>query len=41
VMSLAAWLYAIAVGLVRVRCIILERECGAGWLFDLPEVRAG
>jgi heme exporter protein C len=41
VMSLAAWFYAIAVTLVRVRTIIIERECGAPWVFDLPEVRAG
>jgi heme exporter protein C len=41
VMALAAWFYTIAVTLVRVRTIILERECGAVWVFDLPEVRAG
>jgi len=28
-MMLAVWLYAIAVSLLRVRCIILERECKA------------
>jgi heme exporter protein C len=32
VMSFAAWFYAIAVTLVRVRAIILERERGAGWI---------
>ena len=32
VMSFAAWFYAIAVTLVRVRAIILERERGAGWV---------
>ena len=32
VMSFAAWFYAIAVALVRVRAIILERERGAGWI---------
>ncbi|MCC7042079.1 MAG: cytochrome c biogenesis protein CcsA [Burkholderiales bacterium] len=32
VMALAAWLYTIAVVLVRVRTIILERERGAAWL---------
>lgn len=37
-MALAAWMYAIAVALVRMRCIILERECHAGWLKDLPEL---
>jgi len=41
VMALAAWSYTIAVTLVRVRTIILERECGAAWVFDLSEVRAG
>ena len=41
VMAIAAWFYTIAVSLVRVRSIILERERGAGWLYDLPEVRAG
>jgi heme exporter protein C len=30
-MTFAAWFYAIAVSLVRVRCIILERERGAAW----------
>jgi heme exporter protein C len=32
VMALAAWAYAIAVTLVRVRCIIVERERGALWV---------
>ena len=32
VMSFAAWFYAIAIALVRVRAIILERERGAGWI---------
>ena len=41
VMTVAAWFYTVAVALVRVRAIILERECGSAWLFDLPEVRAG
>jgi heme exporter protein C len=40
VMSLAAWLYSIAVVLVRVRAVIVERERGAAWIHDLPEVRA-
>jgi heme exporter protein C len=31
VMSLAAWCYAIAVSLVRVRAIMLERESGTAW----------
>jgi heme exporter protein C len=32
VMTLAAWLYTIAVALHRVRTIILEREGGSSWL---------
>lgn len=32
VMALAAWAYTIAVVLMRVRCLILERERDAGWL---------
>ena len=32
VMSFAAWFYAIAVALWRVRAIILERERGAAWI---------
>jgi heme exporter protein C len=32
VMAFAAWFYAIAVVLVRVRAIILERERGAQWI---------
>lgn len=31
-MTLACWLYAVAVSLARVRAIILEREQGAAWL---------
>lgn len=37
-MAVAAWMYAIAVALVRMRCIILERERNAGWLKKLPEL---
>ncbi len=37
-MALAAWMYAIAVALVRMRCIILERERHASWLKELPEL---
>ena len=37
---LACWLYAIAVTLARVRCIILEREANTTWVNDLPEVRS-
>jgi heme exporter protein C len=38
-MSLAAWAYAIAVGLARVASIIIERERGAVWISHLPEMR--
>ncbi len=37
-MMLAVWLYAIAVSLLRVRCIILERECKGQWVSELAEV---
>jgi heme exporter protein C len=40
VMSFAAWFYAIAVSLHRVRAIIIERERGSAWVNALPEVRA-
>jgi heme exporter protein C len=39
-MALAAWMYSIATALVRVRAIILERESGAQWVAELPEVRS-
>jgi heme exporter protein C len=39
-MALAAWMYSIATALVRVRGIILERESGAQWVAELPEVRS-
>jgi heme exporter protein C len=32
IMSLAAWMYAIAISLVRVRSIILERESESDWV---------
>jgi heme exporter protein C len=35
VMALAAWFYAIAVALMRVQAIILERERATGWVGDL------
>ena len=38
VMAIAAWLYAIAVALWRVRAIILERERGSAWIEALPGV---
>jgi heme exporter protein C len=37
VMALAVWFYSIAVSLIRVRCIILERERGAAWTSQLTE----
>ncbi len=40
IMSVAAWFYAIAVSLYRVRAIIVERERDAAWVNALPEVRA-
>ncbi len=36
---LAGWLYVIAVALVRVRSIILERERNAQWVVELAEVK--
>lgn len=38
-MALASWMYTVAVALMRVRCIILEREHHAGWLYELKEVK--
>ena len=35
----ACWLYAIAVSLVRVRSIILERERNTQWVTELAEVK--
>src|SRR5437588_12826359 len=37
ILSIAAWLYAIAVVLVRVRAIMLERERGSAWIAQLKE----
>jgi len=39
IMSFAAWFYAIAVVLARVRIIMIERERGAVWVGKLAEVR--
>ena len=36
VMSFAAWFYAVAAALWRVRAIILERERGSAWIEELP-----
>lgn len=38
-MLLAVWLYVIAVTLLRVRSIILERECKTQWVAELMEVK--
>jgi heme exporter protein C len=38
-MTFAAWAYTIAATLVRVRSIIVDRERGASWLSQLPEMR--
>lgn len=38
-MVFAAWLYSMAITLARVRCIILEREQHADWLYQLKEVK--
>ena len=39
-MALAAWMYSIAVALMRVRVIMLEREAGTQWVHRLEEVVA-
>ena len=37
-MALCLWMYSIAVGLTRVRAIILEREAHTEWVKQLPEM---
>lgn len=39
VMSLAYWMYSIAIALMRVRAIILEREAHTEWVKELEEVK--
>ena len=39
IMALAAWAYSVAVVLVRVRAIMLERERNADWVAQLVESR--
>ncbi len=39
-MALCLWMYSIAVALMRVRAVILERESHTDWVKHLPEVRA-
>jgi len=38
-MIFAYWMYAIAVALTRVRCIILERERHTEWVKELRPAR--
>ena len=38
-MALAFWMYAIALVLMRVRAIILEREAHTEWVKELDEVK--
>jgi heme exporter protein C len=40
VMALAAWFYAIAIVLARVRVIIIERERGTAWVTEILRARA-
>ena len=40
IMSLAAWMYAIGVSLLRVCSIVLERESDADWVRELREAAA-
>jgi len=40
VMSLAAWMYAIGVSLLRLRTVILEREADAEWVRELGKAAA-
>ncbi len=39
IMVLAFWMYSIAVALMRVRAIILEREAHTEWVKKLPEIQ--
>jgi heme exporter protein C len=38
-MALAAWMYSIAVALMRVRAIMLERESSADWVRELKDLK--
>lgn len=38
--ALGFWIYAVAVALMRLRSIVLEREGEAAWVINLPEVKA-
>ncbi|MGB4812505.1 MAG: heme ABC transporter permease CcmC [Methylophilaceae bacterium] len=37
-MAMAFWMYTIAVALIRVRCIMLERERNSGWVKEISKV---
>ena len=39
-MALCFWMYSIAVGLMRVRAIILEREAHTDWVRQLSEIKS-
>jgi heme exporter protein C len=36
-MTLACWMYSIAMSLLRARCIMLEREKHAAWVVELTQ----
>jgi len=40
IMALGFWAYTIATALVRVRLLILERECESAWVKELPEMKS-
>ena len=40
IMSIAFWMFAVAMALYRVRSIILVRERHTQWVANLPEVKA-
>ena len=40
IMALGLWAYSIAAALMRLRCIVLERECHAPWVAHLQEVQS-
>ena len=39
IMALAFWAYTLAVALMRVRAIMLEREANTEWVKHLPDVK--
>jgi heme exporter protein C len=40
-MALAFWMYTIVVALMRVRCIMIERERSSDWVKELSEMTGG